>query len=240
MSSRVAGICSVSGCGLKHFGKGFCKPHYGRMQRFGVPENPKPRVFAKICSIEGCGEKHHSRGLCGSHYARSYKAGAIDATPINKRGVHTHCTIPGCGRSVNAKWLCTGHYARLKLTGNPRPEVPLRNGPAKGTITPQGYRIVSVPKDTPGARLQRTNSVMLEHRYVMQKTLGRPLFQNENVHHINGIRDDNRPDNLELWIVSQPFGQRAEDHLSWAREIILRYGDLVEKSSAPLVKGNGK
>jgi len=87
-----------------------------------------------------------------------------------------------------------------------------------GTITPLGYK-----------KITRNGNSILEHRYVMEQHLGRKLSLNENVHHINGNRLDNRIENLELWIKSQPCGQRAEDLVKWAKEILELY-DTVDRS----------
>jgi hypothetical protein len=67
-----------------------------------------------------------------------------------------------------------------------------------------------------------SNGYVLEHRLVMARQLGRPLHKDETVHHKRS-KTENEPGNLELWVSNHPKGQRVEDAVEWALEMLRRY-----------------
>ena len=98
-----------------------------------------------------------------------------------------------------------------------------------------GYVIVRVP-DHPRAG---KHPYVFEHILVAEDMLGRYLVKGETVHHRNGVRNDNRPENLELWVRPQPSGIRASDADAWAHEIIERYeGDGAPPTALTISRDN--
>jgi HNH endonuclease len=61
-----------------------------------------------------------------------------------------------------------------------------------------GYVIVHVRKDSSMAPMRNANGYVREHRLVLAESLGRPLRRDEVVVHRNGVKDDNRLENLAL------------------------------------------
>lgn len=215
-------VCSIEGCEKPAKARGWCRAHYNRWYK----DQTQP------CSVEGCNRPRMARGWCDAHYRRWYEEGRTCSvggcdSPLFGRGwcnmhysrwrrygdLHYErppriCSVNGCELPHKSRGWCGKHYLRWYKRGDP-----LDAGTrGQGSLDQHGYR-----------RMKVNGRIVPQHRLVMEQHLGRPLLKHESVHHINGVRDDNRLQNLELWSSSQPSGQRVTDKVRWAREILALY-----------------
>ena len=169
----------------------------------------------QTCIILDCGRARFATDLCRTHYRWRSEGRPFDR-PIAGHGLqYGNCEVPWCARQATGSGYCRVCDARWKRSGGPLGPI-IRN---TSVVDSAGYvRYYAVHPENKSDRTQ------FAHRVVMENHLGRPLMKEENVHHINGNRQDNRLENLELWNTSQPSGQRVEDKVAWAKRILEIYG----------------
>tara|TARA_R110000868_G_scaffold32458_2_gene118053 strand:+ start:529 stop:1398 length:870 start_codon:yes stop_codon:yes gene_type:complete len=161
---------------------------------------------------------------------------AANASHRRKKELPILLKIMNCGvcdkefrqKRINNTDYCSAKCKKLAATrkrqGNPIKGA-RKHIHGSGHINAQGYKVLSSSHPNASGRGQ-----IMEHTLVMSNSLGRPLRKCETVHHRNGIRDDNRIENLELWSGSHPCGQRVEDKLAWCKEFLEIYGfDVILK-----------
>lgn len=160
-----------------------------------------------------------ARTYCSKHYKRWQ----VHGDPLVYKAVTRNngpCSVEGCEKPFRARGFCDTHYQRWRIHGDPLfVQAPQRTSTWRQN--PDGYVIRYWPEH-PNAR---GTGVVAQHTVVMAEHLGRPLLPGETVHHKNGVRHDNRIENLELWAKAHPPGQRVSELIAWAHELLERYKD---------------
>jgi len=182
-----------------------CNMHNYRVDQYGDPGGPDS-WRRTACQVEGCIRKHQAHGYCATHLRRFQLYGDHDGAQQPQKCKKDGCTNTSLGSHTKSKGYCGRCYVAQWLDSYLDKEIVAKR-------YPNGYEYFDLNRQRYGV-----------HRLVMERLIGRELFEFENVHHKNGIRHDNAPSNLELWVTPQPTGQRPEDLVAW---VVYHYPDLV-------------
>jgi hypothetical protein len=167
---------------------------------------------------------HHAAKVCDVCYPDHIKQYARKYREENKRICYERSRASAAKNPEHYQKKRRENYRRKR--GIPLDDPFRKRKAGEGTIDAQGYKTITKrghPNQMDGKGRIR------EHIFVMSEFLGRPLTKAESVHHKNGVRSDNRIENLELWARGQPSGSRVEDKIKWALEFLSEYGYKVDK-----------
>lgn len=249
LPSNSLGVCKIGGCGKRAVAFHLCSTHYSKLNKYGDPcagrtndggadlrkkerrekakqeRTPKPVRQRAACSVSGCGDLAVRCGWCGFHYSRNRRHGDPLAGGLRKASPNSlgKCKVDGCELKARSLHLCSKHHSKLKKYGDPLGGY-IQDGRSKKWNIRKGGYVIRFDRASPHAH--PVSGIVFQHRQVIGEEIGRPLRSDEMVHHKNGNRSDNGRSNLELCIKRQPPGQRVEDQVKWAREILKEYGHL--------------
>ncbi len=195
--------------------------------------------------------KENKKIYDSNRYRKSKQLPLLQERPNKKNKYKDTDICTGCNLNlkIKAKFLCVKCYNKQndntekyksrkrehnrkkyrKLKGIPEDTPLLKRKSGTGSINKKGYVFLAVKRNG-------KKTTLGFHRKVMEDHLGRQLKRNESVHHINGIRDDNRIENLELFDSMHGPGQRIEDKIKWCKEFLSERGFKVIDPKAKKMK----
>lgn len=167
---------------------------------------------------------HHASKVCDDCFPSHIQQYSKEYREKNKRICYARSRASAAKKPEHYQNKRRDNYRRKRGIALDHPFRKRRAG--EGNIDAQGYKTIT-RRGHPNQMDEKGR--IREHILVMSEFLGRPLRKGESVHHKNGIRDDNRIENLELWVKGQPAGSRVEDKIKWAIEFLNDYGYIVNK-----------
>ena len=247
-------LCKVEDCKASAFCKGFCSAHYQKYRFNRIDEdgketdksewksffNPNRTTLGRspnTCSLEGCDRERADKetGFCAYHIRR-VKLGIIDKQGQILReeyrrrryGPDDLCLVEGCDRQARSNNFCIYHAGRFTAGLIDEKGIALRKpsiGKPRQKVArwkSHGYIKIRVSKDHPFCD---KDGMVFEHRRVMELAIGQYLNPWEIVHHKNGVKDDNRLENLEL-MDKRRHPKAIERSPKEAGQVLLQQDDL--------------
>lgn len=219
--------CQFEGCSLANITRGYCGKHYRQLSRSGELKKLKPeemnqdkrRGEYKDCSI--CLKKIYKttgeikRSVGGKVYC--------SVSCWYKRNKNLKCIIEDCDRSRKGRGYCLKHYRRWWRYGNP-------------------LTVLIEPSWSPNIKryrkVKRNGINYMEHRWNAEQILGRKLTPQETIHHIDGNKLNNNPENLILFKTMSEHRQYENRYREYL-EKCLREGILKFVKTPPAFDGGG-
>lgn len=181
------------------------------------------------CKFEDCLSQSKTRGYCTKHYKKLIRQGKLEF--VQKNVYDPICIVDDCNSLQEKKGYCQKHYRRIQRHGT----LDLTRQPKGSLVSCGEYLTINID----GVK-------KLHHVFIAEKALGKSLPDKAEVHHINEIKNDNRPENLVIcpdraYHMILHARQRAYDacgNANWMKCMYCKMYDDVKNGSTYSSRGD--